>query len=120
VNIYVEGLLAAGPTDVGGPIRWVSYGSQSYPDYFVIGGLPYPGSMDWYYANGTIDDVRVYNYALSHGEIVTLAEQEPAAYHPVTSAANIYDEEAKLSKKVNFADFAILADHWLEGPVLWP
>jgi hypothetical protein len=72
--------------------------------------------MDWYYVNGAIDDVRVYNYALPHGEIVTLAEQEPAAYHPVTSAANIYDEEAKLSKKVNFADFAILAPRRSTSP----
>ena len=120
VSIYVDGKLMLGPTNVGGPIRYISEYSESYPDYFSIGGLSLRDSEDWWYANGTIDEVRLYDYAMPHGEVVTLAEQEPAAYHPVTSAANIYDLEAKTFKKVNFMDFATMADHWLEGPVLWP
>jgi hypothetical protein len=117
--VYVDGKLVASE-DVGGPIRWRSPYSDSYPDYFVIGGLPVMDSADWFYADGTIDDVRLYDYAMPHGEVVTLAEQGPAVYQEVTSAANIYDLEAKLSKKVNFMDYGLMADHWLEGPVLWP
>ena len=119
VSIYVDGKLMLGPTNVGGPIRYISAYSESYPDYFSIGGLSLRDSEDWYYANGTIDEARLYDYAMPHGEVVTLAEQ-PAAYQEVTSAANIYDLEAKLSKKVNSMDFAVMADHWLEGPTLWP
>jgi hypothetical protein len=118
-TVYVDGKLAGGPTNVGGPIRWVNYDGD-YPKYFLIGALHALDFIDWYYADGTIDDVRVYNYALPHGEIVTLAEQGPTLYQELTSPANIYDLEDKLSKKVNFADFAVMADHWLEGPTLWP
>jgi hypothetical protein len=118
--VYVDGKLAAGPTDVGGPLTWINQATSSYPDQFAIGGLPERDTEDWYYANGTIDEVRVYNYAMPHGEVVTLAEQGPAVYQEVTSAANIYDLEAKTFKKVNFMDYGLVADHWLEGPVLWP
>ena len=126
VNIYVDGKLVVGPTDVGGPIKWTDPASDSYPDYFVIGALgDRRGLQYWFYAKATIDDVRVYGYALPYGEIVTLAEQGPVLYHDLTSPANISDLEEKLSKKVNFRDYAILADHWLEGtgpegPILWP
>ncbi|MHC4561132.1 MAG: LamG domain-containing protein, partial [Planctomycetota bacterium] len=119
VSVYVDGKLMAGPTNVGGPISWVSPFTESYPDYFAIGGLPLRDSQDWYYHHGFIDDVRLYDYAMPHGEVVTLAEQV-SVYQDVTSAANIYDLEAKLSKKVNFMDYGLMADHWLEGPTLWP
>ena len=120
VRIYVDGMLAGDPENVGGPIKWISNYSSSYPDQFLIGALPEGELSDWYYADATIDDVRVYDYPLPHGEIVTLAEQGPTLYNELISPANIYDLEAKLSKKVNFADYAIMADHWLEGPTLWP
>jgi hypothetical protein len=37
----------------------------------------------------------------------------------LTSPANISDEEPIDSKKVNFKDFAVLADAWLEE-LAWP
>ena len=110
------------PADVGGPIRWISENGK-YPPYFAIGAFASGVNFnlaDWYYGQATIDDVRVYGYAMPYGEIVTLAEQGPTLYHDLISPANIYDLEAKTSKKVNFRDYVILADHWLEGPVLWP
>jgi len=67
---------------------------------------------------GTLDDVRIYNYALSPAEIMSVMGQSEL-YVPLTSPANIYDEEPINSKKVNLKDFAILADEWLEQPV-WP
>jgi hypothetical protein len=61
---------------------------------------------------GQLDDLRVYNYALSHAEIIStmgLAE----LYFPLDSAANLYDAEPQNSKWVNFKDYAIMADEWL-------
>jgi hypothetical protein len=40
-------------------------------------------------------------------------------YVPLTSIANISDDEPVNSKRVNFRDFAIMADEWLQQ-LLWP
>ena len=64
------------------------------------------------YWNGMIDDVRIYNRGLSHGEIVSLAG-ESEVYQPVRSPANMSDEEPRHSKKVNFKDYALMAENWL-------
>ncbi|MCJ7692076.1 MAG: LamG domain-containing protein, partial [Sedimentisphaerales bacterium] len=64
------------------------------------------------YWNGMIDDARVYNRGLSHGEIVDLAGLSEI-YQPVISSANISDEEPKHSRTVNFRDYALLAENWL-------
>ena len=124
VSIYVDANLAAGPTDVGGPIRWVSSDSNSYPPNFKMGVMYYPTSpWGYYFADSKIDDVRFYNYALSQGEIAVLAEKYSEGedvYQPVPSVANLTDPEAQFSRKVNFHDYRILADHWLEEPPLWP
>jgi hypothetical protein len=121
VNIYVDGLLSTGPVDVGGPIRWVSNSSSNYPGNFVIGSWE---DVDYsLHVNGTIDEVRYYNYPLSGGEISVLAglvAPGQNVYQPVPSPANITDPEPILSRKVNFYDYAIMADNWLVGPVLWP
>jgi len=63
--------------------------------------------------SGKLDDVRVYNYALSPAEIMSLAGAG-AVYVPVTSPANISDLEPVLEKKVNFKDYSLLANKWLE------
>ena len=121
VNIYVDGLLAEGPADVGGPMRWISADSNNYPGNFVIGSWE---DVDYsLHVNGTIDEVRYYNYALSNREIPILAGTYTPGqnvYQPVPSIANITDPEPQLSRKVNFFDFAVMANNWLVGPVLWP
>jgi len=116
--VYVDGKLTQ-KEDIGGPMVYLDADGK-YPEYFVIGGLPVKYSSNWYYFEGNIDDVRLYDYALSYGQIVTLAEQGPAMYHDIVSPANLSDDEAKFSKKIDFKDYRILADHWLEGPILWP
>ena len=117
VRLYVDGKLTT-TSDVGGPLNWLYKGK--FPPYFVIGGLPVENSSDWFFFDGNIDEVRLYNYAMSYGQIVTLAEQGPVVYHDMISPANFYDDEAKTFKKIDFKDYRILADHWLEGPILWP
>jgi hypothetical protein len=54
--------------------------------------------------NGDLDEIRIYDYALSAAEVFYLAE-------PAVDLNN--------DNKVNFADFAILADAWLDE-LLWP
>jgi hypothetical protein len=68
--------------------------------------------------DGLIDDVRIYSYALSHNEVLTLADASEI-YVPLVSVANFYDEEPANFKKVNFRDYAVMMDEWLEEK-LWP
>jgi len=67
---------------------------------------------------GTIDDVRVYNYGLSEEEIGYIAADGEKVF-TVQSVANVYNEEDLGKRAVNFRDFAVLADGWLEKK-LWP
>jgi hypothetical protein len=74
------------------------------------------------YFPGSVDDARIYNYVLSDAEIAGLVDDTPGdgqLYIPVPSVANIYDDEPEGSRSVDFKDFAILADSWLEE-LLWP
>jgi len=70
------------------------------------------------YFVGSIDDVQIYDYALSDTDILSVAGLTEL-YFPVTSPANISDDEPVNSKKVNFKDFAVLADEWLQQ-LVWP
>jgi len=54
--------------------------------------------------NGDLDEIRIYDYALSAAEVFYLAE-------PAVDLNN--------DNKVNFGDFAVLADAWLDE-LLWP
>jgi hypothetical protein len=96
---------------------------------------------------GLIDDVRIYDYALTETQVSNMSAAVPSdpnpwpvywykldessgttaadsgyganLYKSVASPANLTDPEAAGSRKVNFMDFAILADNWLEQ-VYWP
>lgn len=78
VIIYVNGSLAVGPTDVGGPLWWVSQTSGNYPERFAIGVWLDPGYDLW--VDGAIDDVRYYSRALDASEVKAL--MTAAAYYP--------------------------------------
>jgi hypothetical protein len=68
---------------------------------------------------GIIDDVRVYDYDLSAGELAWLAT-DGTGLTKLTSPANLYDLEPPGEKAVNFRDIALLiAEHWLEEKK-WP
>jgi hypothetical protein len=67
---------------------------------------------------GTIDDVRVYNYGLSAEEIGYIASDGTGIF-PVQSVANLYNGEDLGEGAVNLRDFAKLAKGWLEVK-LWP
>ena len=69
---------------------------------------------------GMIDDFRVYDYALSHGEILALAGEpvastfsQPFSRLLMTSAnINLYDDVAV--DVIDFKDYAVLANTWLQ------
>ena len=63
--------------------------------------------------HGKIDEFRVYDRALSQGEILTLAEKTSAT-QPVVSIADINGDGT-----VNLADFASVAQNWLDLS-FWP
>ncbi|MCJ7693237.1 MAG: LamG domain-containing protein, partial [Sedimentisphaerales bacterium] len=116
---------------------------QNFSNGFAIGNDDKPEST---YFAGAIDDVRIYAYALDFTDVNNLAyqtaEPDPApvyryefdettgytaadtgtptiVYSPVPSVANLADPEPKLERAVNYVDYAILADSWLEE-FLWP
>jgi endonuclease/exonuclease/phosphatase family metal-dependent hydrolase len=118
-SIYIDGFVAAGPTDVGGPIRWISADSGNYPERFTIGVWKDPGYE--LFVDGITDEVRFYNYALSELEILTLAEIG-STYKPLDSPANLMEKvppggpyDPNNPDIVNFSDYEIMADYWLYG-----
>jgi hypothetical protein len=67
---------------------------------------------------GTVDDVRVYDRALLDSEIAFIAT-DGTGYFPLISETNLYDLEPDGQKAVNFRDYAVLLESWLEQ-ILWP
>jgi hypothetical protein len=84
------------------------------------GGKDNAANLSW---DGRIDDVRIYDYALSQTDIQAVMNGQtlpPAQiYMPVLSPANIYDAEPQNFKKVNLKDSATLSNEWQKQQV-WP
>ncbi|MHC4645326.1 MAG: LamG domain-containing protein [Planctomycetota bacterium] len=71
---------------------------------------------------GRIDDVQVYEYALSQPEIAYVATENLASglgYLPLEAQSNLWNEEQQGEQAVNLRDYAVLMDSWLEQ-ILWP
>jgi hypothetical protein len=68
--------------------------------------------------SGQIDDFQVFDSALSVEQVGHLASNG-TGYIPVIAIMNIYDEEPEGSKSVNFRDYALLLESWLEKQY-WP
>ncbi len=73
------------------------------------------------YFDGQIDDVQVYNYALSYGEVRYVAGESTTIYLPLPSPANLspkVGDEGVYNPDnvdvVNFKDYAELMQSWLE------
>ncbi len=84
---------------------------------------------------GRIDDVRIYDYSLTRGQISFLAGVIEDVYFPLPSPANLLPKDPCDSADPNlgtdafdpnnidvidFRDFLVIANDWLEGPILWP
>jgi hypothetical protein len=114
-KLYINGVLDTPTSEddiIGGT-------TTEYTDVIVgRGGKDTDGSWD-----GLVDDVRVYEVALTAQQVQTVMNGGDLpvvdTYVPLTSPANISDDEPVNSKRVNFKDFAVLADEWLQQ-LIWP
>lgn len=81
----------------------------------VIGASSSDDRDEFY--KGRLDDFRIYDYALSHEEIVNLAEESSVEQPLLEELSDPSGDE-----KVNFKDYAILANRWLADPepLFWP
>jgi len=124
LTIYIDG----GPREpyFGG----ATFGTDNaYARYGIVGAgceasYPPPSGRanNFSYLEGDLDELYIYDRALSQAEIAYLADEtseDGELYIPVALVTNIYDDEAPLSRSVNFKDFALLADSWLDEQ-LWP
>ncbi len=101
MHIFLNGRLYDSRTGADSPISGVTS--------FEIGSGSYGGY------DGLIDDFRIYDYALSQPEIAHAATNGTGIFDlPLMLPADLNDDN-----RINFADFALLADNWLKNG-LWP
>jgi len=62
-----------------------------------------------------MDDIQIYNVALSAGEVAWVGGGGQDLYIPVTSKAELYKEEPKNERHVNFKDYALFIEQWLDA-----
>ncbi|MHC4388789.1 MAG: LamG domain-containing protein, partial [Planctomycetota bacterium] len=111
VKAYINGELVAENNEANS----IPFLSQDTND-LAIGNKPEATDNPF---KGIIDDVRIYDRALTAAEIGYLAS-DGTGIVVETSIANLIDDgEAPGERSVNFRDFAILADEWLKRE-FWP
>jgi len=104
LRIYVDGILDYFENTSG------SISNNTYN--VLIGENEEASGREW---DGQIDDVRIYNRALSHENIVSLAEKGPSVTQPLPRP----EVDLYVDGKVDFKDYAVLANSWLEKQ-WWP
>ncbi|HUT28863.1 MAG TPA: LamG domain-containing protein [Sedimentisphaerales bacterium] len=106
---YVNGQLSEAK-DVNNP-----YGLARCPNDpgLAIGNEPDANESPF---EGIIDDVRIYDYGLSHAEVAWLATKGTGEFL-ITSPVNLFSGEDP--EVINFKDFAKLMESWLEER-FWP
>ncbi|MHC4344627.1 MAG: LamG domain-containing protein [Planctomycetota bacterium] len=106
---YVNGQLEE-TKDVNNP-----YGLSQDTNGLAIGNRPKGDANDTPF-EGTIDDVRVYDYGLSQAEVAWLATEGTGVFL-LTSPVNLFSGEQP--EMINLKDFAKLMKSWLDEQ-LWP
>jgi len=100
VRLYLDGDLKRTIGITGTPLLMQSGQSMRIGD---VGN-----DVEW--MNGLIDEVRIYDRALSAAQIAWLAGYTS----PVSIPADLHEDDA-----INFKDLAVLGDSWLDE-ILWP
>jgi hypothetical protein len=122
LRVYRDGQLDATTSnvttgDINSPDEPLYIGAKQQEG--ADANLPALAPIDHFF-QGPLDDVRIYNYALSDGEIAYLATEGGAGIHtPINSPADLYQGEAPGNQWINFKDYALIADEYLEK-LLWP
>jgi len=108
MRMYHNGILVAQNTEAPQPIDGAGAGPST-----IGGKSDGTGSYE-----GKLDDFRVYDYALSHAEILYLALGSGAEFHqplqPVLSPVDPYQDGM-----ITFKDVSVLGEWWLRES-LWP
>ena len=113
MKLYIGGELDT-PTWVRSPNRG---GTLTGYDTVIVGKGYKDGDADegW---NGYIDDVQIYNFPLSKAEIANVMTGNTEAPRQVnylnTSPAELYDSRLEGERSINFEDFALLIQSFLD------
>jgi hypothetical protein len=110
-SLYIDGVMVAQSDSF-----FRTLGPQDPDNTDVLIGDS-AGPDQWGPVPGKIDEFRIYGYALPHSQILDLAGQSS-----VNQPFQPYAEPFNLEKDgiINFQDYDVIAQHWLEGPILWP
>ncbi len=101
MQIFLNGLLYDSRIGTQAPVSGITS--------FEIGSGWYGGY------DGLIDDFRIYNYALSPSEVAYVATHGTGIFEqPLMIPMDLNEDD-----QIDFSDFAVLADHWLEKQI-WP
>ena len=102
MRIYQDGVMVAEDTVAGNTLD-----AADVNTYFSIGAWRWSGGSGGF-CDGMLDDFRIYDYALSPGEVLSLAVAGGTAVSPMTqqliTPANIVPDG-----RVDFKDFAVMA-----------
>jgi len=115
LSLFVDGVLEAEGTAA-------TFGINTVQNFLIGAGRNERPSGHDYYFQGQIDDVRMYDRALSQGEIASIMDGtlgSVSEHHPLRSLAELDAGELEGSRAVNFKDFAVLLSRWLDTE-LWP
>ncbi|MHC4499009.1 MAG: LamG domain-containing protein, partial [Planctomycetota bacterium] len=111
VRCYINGELMDKNDDPNNEIPFLPQDTND----LTIGNMPDDDRAPF---EGKIDDVRVYNYALSAEEVAYIATGGTGIF-TVQSVANLYNLENMGDRAVNFRDWTEFAKGWLEKK-FWP
>jgi hypothetical protein len=119
LRVYVDGLTDPGWENNNLPAGYDLSGTHQHNAY--IGAITDNRDSSTYkYLRGSVDDVRIYDYALSPEEVAYLAvDGAPGLHIPIVSDADVYQGEAQGSQWINLKDYSLIASKYLEE-ILWP
>jgi hypothetical protein len=120
LRLYVDGLPDGTDTLPAGYDLSGTHQHNAYIGTVTAHGDDPNGTILYKYLQGSVDDVYVYGYALSEGEVAYLSTDGGAGIHfPIISDADLYKGEAQGQQFINFKDYCLIADQYLEK-LLWP
>jgi hypothetical protein len=121
LRVYVDGLPDGTNSNV--PTGYDLSGTHQHNAY--IGAITNHaadsnGTVIYKFLEGSVDDVRIYDYALLPEEVAYLAvDGEPGLHVPIPSVADFYKGEVPGEQWINLKDYSLIASKYLEEK-LWP